>query len=62
MSTNYGSVKLRNGNLVRVEAYGAAGVVKIEDGIGGEIIALDEADDVDELIAALELAKDHVWL
>lgn len=66
MSTTYGTITIRQGDQVRVEAYGAIGIVKlekVEDGVtvGFEVIALNDEREVDNLIDALELAREHCW-
>ena len=61
MSTTYEKVLSLRGPTVCVEAYGASGVVKLEYRDGTEIFVMSSAERVDALIAALEMARDHVW-
>ncbi len=60
MSTNYGTIIERNGQPITVEAYGIIHTIRLErDGV--EIAAFDNPDEIDNLIAVLELAKGHCW-
>jgi len=75
MSTTYGKIRLRSGKSLAVEAYGATRVVKLEEDasmltyIGGAAgaytrpreIAIESAAELDRLIAALEMAREHCW-
>ena len=64
MSTQYGQIiPVRDGKL-RVEAYGATGVVKLQVDSGSTYIevVLESAEAIDELVAALHMAQDHIWI
>jgi hypothetical protein len=65
MSTTYGSVTLRDGTKLEIEAFGISGSVKLipvdmalvpEGGF-----AIDDPAQIDLLITLLEIARDHVW-
>ena len=61
MSTRYGTVRVRDGSVVYVEAYGATGCVKIEKKDGVALIEIDDTVSMSRLITALEIAAGHCW-
>jgi len=63
MSTSYGTIKLRDGSTLEVEAFGVSGCVKLLPDVfaSGGGIAIDDPAQIDALISLLEIARDHVW-
>ena len=60
MSTTYGTIIERNGDKLIIEAYGTTHTVKLERH-GRELIAFNSYDEINSLISALELVRNHCW-